>query len=185
MLLLPIITEARPMEMANFRKLFRREGEISSAVASNNIEECAPSVRRAIRRAKNKWGIFHFACINGLVRNVFVDPKSKVNMAPASFISDNLGLFDLHTSSITVKFQGDKGLEYFGDVLVSGTEIFRVTRPGAMPVPESQGAARPVSTRDLERAAGVIKGEFVVFELGLVDPEDLEPKNHPGIKGPL
>lgn len=172
------------MEMASFRKLFRSSGTVSTDTASDNIQECTPSVRRSIKRAKDAWGVLHFACINGVVRNVFVHPDSPINKRPEAFIIENLGLFDLKGSSITVKFEGDKGTQLYKGKAVPGALIFREARKGEIPTPVLQGGVHPVSTRDLERAAGVVRGEYIIFELGLADPKDINPGARSAIVGP-
>ncbi|HEX4048280.1 MAG TPA: hypothetical protein VH309_10625, partial [Elusimicrobiota bacterium] len=83
-----------PSARADFRPLFRRSGDISNAVGDDNIRDCTPHVRRAIKLAAKKWGGFHFQCVNGVVLDVFVAPVSRINKEPASFITNNLGLFD-------------------------------------------------------------------------------------------
>ncbi len=184
LVILPIVAESRPVEMANFRKLFRQPGDLSNVIATDNLQECVPSVRKAIKRSRPNWGIFHFVCVNGLVRNVFVDPQSPINAKPEVFIRKNLGLFDLRGSAVTVNFDGDKGIELFKGSVVNGAEIFRQVRKGDIPTPES-AHPRPISTRDLESQAGVLHGEHVVFELGIVDPEDHPLVPSPGVKDAL
>lgn len=173
---------ARPMEMASFRKLFGDPNQITSAVASNNLGECTPSVRRSIKESRKKWGIFHYSCVNGVIRNIFVDPESDINKNPAQFIESNLGLFDLKGIPISIRFDGDKAVEVYQAKIVPDAHIFREHRNGEIPTPTQPGV-HPISTRDLEKAAGVIKGAYVVFELNLVDPENSNSE-HPVILEP-
>lgn len=183
---IPVITQmpalAQPVEMAFFGKLFRAPGELSSEVVKNNLKECAPTVRRAIRSVNAKWGQFHYACINGVVVNLFVDPESPINKNPENFISGNLGLFDLQGASITIRFQGDKGAQFYGGTQLTEALIFRVTKDGKFPIPTKPNQVKPISTSDLERSAGITKKDhYIGFELGIIDPADGKVRIEPGI----
>lgn len=178
-LLLRADSLAAPTEMAYLGRLFRGEGELSSEVAKDNIRECTPTVRRSITRIKSDWGTFNFTCINGVVRNMFVHPASPINKKPGQFISENLGIFDLMGTSTTVRFDGDKGTQFFRNDPIPEALIFRVLKDGVIPTSGRTNLVQPVSTRDLEHPAGEKDAHYVGFEFGLTDPVDGKVRINP------
>lgn len=177
--LLSATAMAQPNETASFRPLFPRPGDLSRKVAVDNIGQCAPSVRRSIKRAQKKWGESHYSCIDGVVRVVFVYPTSPINKDPELFIAENLGLFDLKGFAISVRFTGNQGQQYLHGQLIPGASIYRVPLKGSIPgqIPNIPGVypkREPISSRDLQRAPGVVEErEYVVFEIELRDPDDV------------
>ncbi|MCM2304098.1 MAG: hypothetical protein NDJ72_05305 [Elusimicrobia bacterium] len=184
-LLLQSHSFGKPKEMASFRKLFRGPGELSSEIAKDNIRECAPTVRRSLKRIKSDWGRFHYTCINGVVRNVFVQTSSPINKQPEIFIGENLGIFDLVGASVTVRFDGDKGAQFYKNDPIREALIFRVLKDGAIPTPNKPNQVKPISTEDLERVAGTEKkDQYAAFEFGLTDPADEKVRIDPAPVSP-
>lgn len=124
--LIPALASARPMEMKAFRKLFRRDHELSEASGKDNAHECTRTVRRAIKKASSTWGTFHYTCEDGVAGIIFVARDSKINLDPGTFASQNLGLFDLDGSSATITFEGNQGTQRLGTMPVINGGIYRV-----------------------------------------------------------
>lgn len=124
--LIPTLASARPMEMAAFRKLFRRDRELSESKGKDNAHECTRTVRHAVKKASSSWGAFHYTCEDGVARIIFVGLDSKINQNPSEFVSQNLGLFDLEGSSTTVTFDGHQGTQRINSMPIINGGIYRV-----------------------------------------------------------